>query len=44
MERKPFQTFEDLEVYKAACGFRVTMYAVSRDVCGFAATSEFREV
>ena len=25
-----FQTFEDLEVYKAACEFRKAMYAVSR--------------
>ncbi len=32
MERKSFQTFEDLEVYKAARGFRAIMYAVSRQL------------
>src|SRR6266480_6011758 len=30
-----FQTFEDLEVYKAARRFRVTMYAVTRQLPSF---------
>ena len=35
MERKPFQTFEDLNVYKAARSFRVTLYAVTRQLPSF---------
>lgn len=30
-----FRTFEDMEVYKAARGFRVAMYAVNRRLPGF---------
>lgn len=30
-----FRTFEDMEVYKAARGFRVTMYAVNRRLPAF---------
>src|SRR5256886_4361749 len=30
MEKKPFQTFEDLEVYQVAREFRIAMYAVTR--------------
>ena len=30
-----FRTFEDLEVYKAARGFRVSMYGVNRRLPGF---------
>ena len=30
--KKPFQTFEDLEVYKAARKFRKAMYAVTRQL------------
>src|SRR2546421_13122026 len=35
MERKAFQTFEDLDVYKAAREFRITMYAVTRQLPAF---------
>jgi len=31
-EAGKFQTFEGTEVYKAARGFRVTMYAVKREL------------
>ena len=34
-EAGKFRTFEDLEAYKAARGFRVTMYAVSRRLPDF---------
>ncbi len=34
-ERKPYQTFEDLEVYKAAGEFRKVMYGVSRRLPDF---------
>jgi four helix bundle protein len=33
--KRGFQTFEDLEVYKAACEFRKAMYAVNRLLPGF---------
>src|SRR5438067_873188 len=35
MEKKPFQTFEDLDVYKAAREFRIAMYAVTRQLPAF---------
>src|SRR5207244_13606967 len=35
MEAKRFQTFEDLETYKAASEFRKTMYAVTRRLPSF---------
>ncbi len=34
-EQKPFRTFEDLEAYQAARGFRKAMYSVSRRLPGF---------
>ncbi len=34
-EAGKFRTFEDMEVYKAARGFRVTMYAVNRKLPAF---------
>ncbi|MBA2433376.1 MAG: four helix bundle protein [Chthoniobacterales bacterium] len=34
-ERGAFQTFEDLEVYKMARGFRKEMYAVARELTEF---------
>lgn len=35
MEAKKFQTFEDLEAYKAAREFRIAMYAVTRKLPSF---------
>src|SRR5467141_1087690 len=35
MEKKPFQTFEDLDVYKAAREFRMAMYGVTRQLPAF---------
>jgi len=34
-EQKPFQTFEDLEAYRSARGFRKAMYAVGRKLPDF---------
>src|SRR5437763_10069475 len=35
MEKRPFQTFEDLDVYTAAREFRIAMYAVTRQLPAF---------
>lgn len=35
MQNRTFQTFEDLDVYKAARRFRITMYAVNRQLPSF---------
>ena len=34
-EQQSFRTFEDLEVYQAARGFRKTMYSASRQLPDF---------